>query len=348
MVRRLGRQRQLPDVAGTVAVRHADGGGRTDRHDDHEGAVADRNGDLVGAHGLLAEPAHHDASADERRGFEEHLHRDRKPHVQQVLHRGPRIVAGREPVEVAAVFVAVVEVADHQDRGDDAREQRTQPGTLGTHFGEPEAAVDEHRVEADVGHVGDDRHDHLDLGVAHAFEKLLECEEEHDERHAEYQHLVVGDGHVDDLDRLAEVVHERDDRILYGGHREPEQRVEQDAVLQQPGRLLAVALRVEFAHEGRHAQRDADGGDEKDEEHRPAERYGGQRHRIVAAVAADHQVVGHLREDLSQLRQYDGQGQPQVGFVLVFVFRETVHRFSGLGCKDSHLCPDCNPRAVPG
>jgi len=31
--------------------------------------------------------------------------------------------------------------------------------------------------------------------------------------------------------------------------------------LQQPGRLLAVALRVEFAHEGRHAQRDADGGD---------------------------------------------------------------------------------------
>ena len=244
--------------------------------------------------------------------------------------------------------MAVVEVADHQDRGDDAREQRTQPGTLGTHFGEPEAAVDEHRVEADVGHVGDDRHDHLDLGVAHAFEKLLECEEEHDERHAEYQHLVVGDGHVDDLDRLAEVVHERDDRILYGGHREPEQRVEQDAVLQQPGRLLAVALRVEFAHEGRHAQRDADGGDEKDEEHRPAERYGGQRHGIVAAVAADHQVVGHLREDLSQLRQYDGQGQPQVGFVLVFVFRETVHRFSGLGCKDSHLCPDCNPRAVPG
>ena len=45
------------------------------------------------------------------------MHRDREPHVQQVFHRGPRIVAGREPVEVAAVFVAVVEVADHQDRG---------------------------------------------------------------------------------------------------------------------------------------------------------------------------------------------------------------------------------------
>ena len=121
------------------------------------------------------------------------------------------------------------------------------------------------------------------------------------------------------FDRLAEVVHERDDRILYGGHREPEQRVEQDAVLQQPGRLLAVALRVEFAHEGRHAQRDADGGDEEDEEYRAAERYGGQRHGVVAAVAADHQVVGHLREDLSQLRQYDGQGQFQIGFVLSFV-----------------------------
>ena len=45
----------------------------------------------------------------------------------------------------------------------------------------------------------------------------------------------------------------------------------------------------------------------------------------TAAVAAYHQVVGHLREDLSQLRQYDGQRQPQVGLVLVFVFRETVH-----------------------
>ena len=120
MIRRLGRQRQLADVAGAVAVRHADGGGGADRHDDHEGAVADGDGDLVGAHGLLVEPAHHDAGTDERRSFEKHLHRDRKSHVQQFFHRGPRVVAGRESVEVAAVALPAVKVADHQDRGDDA------------------------------------------------------------------------------------------------------------------------------------------------------------------------------------------------------------------------------------
>lgn len=30
---------------------------------------------------------------------------------------------------------------------------------------------------------------------------------------------------------------------------------------------------------------------------------------VVAAVAADHQVVGYPRENLAQLRQYDGQGR---------------------------------------
>ena len=183
--------------------------------------------------------------------------------------------------------------------------------------------------------IGDDRHDHLDFGVAHAFEELLEGEEKHHERHAENQHTVVGDGRIDHVDGLAEAVHERDDGVLDDRHCESQQRVEQDAVLQQPRRLLPVALRVKLAHEGRHAQRDADGGDEEDEEYRAAERYGGQRHGVVAAVAADHQVVGYLRENLAQLRQYDGQGQFQIGLVLIFISRETVHCVPDLGCKDS-------------
>ena len=73
MVRRPGRQRQFPDVARPVAVRDADGRRRADGHDNHEGAVAQRHGNLVGAERLLAEPAHHDAGADEGRGLEEHL-----------------------------------------------------------------------------------------------------------------------------------------------------------------------------------------------------------------------------------------------------------------------------------
>ena len=149
---------------------------------------------------------------------------------------------------------------------------------------------------------------------------MLEGEEEHDERHAEYQHLVVGNGHVDDLDGLAEVVHERDDGILYGGHREPEQRVEQDAVLQQPGRLLAVALRVEFPHEGRHAQRDADGGDEEDEEDMSmsrSSRTGGAGSASAAQTASrkpsnDTPVLDNFGVDMTRAAE-EGKLDPVVG-----------------------------------
>ena len=121
------------------------------------------------------------------------------------------------------------------------------------------------------------------------------------------------------------MVHQRDDGVLHGGHRHAQQSVEENAVLEQSRRFLAVALRVEFAHEGRHAQCDADGGDEEDEEDGAAERHGGRR-GVAASVAADHEVVGDLREDLAQLREHHGQRQPQVGLVLVFVCCEFVHR----------------------
>ena len=246
--------------------------------------------------------------------------------MQQPFDRGPRVVAGRESVEVSAVFVAAVKVADHPDRGDDARQQRAEARAFGAHLGESVAAVDEDPVEADVGQVGDDRDRHFDFRVAHAFEELFEGEEQHDERHAVNQHLVVGDGHIDHFGGLAEMVEQRDGGILHDGHRQAEQSVEEDAVLQQARRFLAVALGVEFAHEGRHAECDADGGDEEDEEDRAAERHGSQRRGVVSAVAADHKVVGELRQDLAQLREHHGQRQPQVGLVLVFVCCEFVHR----------------------
>ena len=67
------------------------------------------------------------------------------------------------------------------------------------------------------------------------------------------------------------------------------------------------------------APKDDDDYDEEDEEDRAAERSGGQRRGVVASVTADHDVVGDLYEDLPQLGHHDGQGQFQIGFVLLFV-----------------------------
>ena len=212
-----------------------------------------------------------------------------------------------------------VEVGDHEDRGQDAREQRAESGALGAHLRETEVAVDEDPVEADVGQVGDDRDDHLDLRVAHALEELLEGEEEHDEGHAQDKHPVVGDGHVDDVDRLPHLVEQRDGGVLQRADGEAQHREEEDAVLKQRGRAAPVSLRVELPDEGREAEGHADRGDEEDEEDRSAERYGGQRRGVVASVTADHDVVGDLYEDLPQLGHHDGQGQFQIGFVLLFV-----------------------------
>ena len=54
-----------------------------------------------------------------------------------------------------------------------------------------------------------------------------------------------------------------------------------------------------------------------------------QRRGVLTAVAADHQVVGHLGENLSHLGQHDGEGQPQVSTVLLLVCCESVHASYG-------------------
>ncbi len=93
-------------------------------------------------------------------------------------------------------------------------------------------------------------------------------------------------------------------------------------------RPAAFAAGEMLPDERGHADGDADRGDEEDEEDRAAERYGGQRRGVAAAVAADHEVVGDLREDLSHLGQHDGQRQPQIGAVLSLYGRNcTCFRF---------------------
>ena len=324
----LCRQSQLLQAAGAVAVGDADGRGGTDRSYDHEGAVAQGHGDLVGADGRLAQPAHHDTGADEGRGFEKHLQGDWKAHTQQCADRFDRIVAGRESLKIGAVFLFFVEIADNHDRHGDARSEGAEPRTRGTQFFESEVAVDENPVQADVHQVAENHHDHFDPGVSDAFEELLEGKEKHDERHAVSQQLVIRYGHIDHFDGLSHVVHQRDDGQLEAADQESQQCVEHHAVLQVLRRFVSVALGVEFADQRREAQCDADAGDEEDEEdmlqgkfEQPVqrERSGGQRRGVVASVTADHDVVGDLYEDLPQLGHHDGQGQFQIGFVLLFV-----------------------------
>lgn len=63
-----------------------------------------------------------------------------------------------------------------------------------------------------------------------------------------------------------------------------------------------------------------------------AERYGGQRQRILAAEAAHHRRVGELCGKLSGLCQYDGHGQREYAFVVIDMSLEVLH-----GGKDNNM-----------
>ncbi len=139
------------------------------------------------------------------------------------------------------------------------------------------------------------------MGVADPFQELLECEKEHDEGHAVCQQSVVGQRHIDHFDRLPEVIEQRNAGQLQDGRRNAEQRIEKDAVLEQGCRFLPVALRVQFADEGCQPHRHADGRDEEDESDRAAESDRGERQGIIAAVAAHHDIIGQLGQNLADL-----------------------------------------------
>lgn len=125
-----------------------------------------------------------------------------------------------------------------------------EPRTCGAQFFESEVAVDENPVQADVHQVAENHHDHFDPGVSDAFEELLEGEEEHDERHAVSQQLVIRYGHIDHFDGLSHVVHQRDDGQLEPADQKSQQSIEHQAVLQVLRRFATVALGVEFADQG--------------------------------------------------------------------------------------------------
>ncbi len=307
-------------------MRNPDGRRRTDGGNDHPGAVVDRNGDLVGADGQRAQPAHHDGGADERGTLQKHLRGDRRTDPHERAHGFPMVVAERESLEIGPVAVARAEVADHQQRRHHTGQQRSQAGPRGAHFGHTETAVDEDPVEPDVGEVRDDGYDEFRMGVADALQKLFEGKKEHDERHTVGQQPIVRQCHVDHLDRLSEAVEQRDAGQLQEGRNDAEQRVEQDAVLKQDGRIAAVALGEQFADERRQPHRHADGRNEKDEGDRAAERDRREGYGVIAAVLADHDVVGQLGQYLADLGQYDRQRQPDIGCVLRSVCFEAVHR----------------------
>ena len=326
MIGCLGCQRQLADVACSVAVRNPDGRRRTDGGNDHPGAVVDRDGDLVGADGQRAQPAHHDGGADERGALQKHLRSDRRTDPHERAHGFPMVVAERESLEIGPVAVARTEVTDHQQRRHDAGQQRSQTGSRGAHFGHAEMPVDEHPVEPDIGEVRDDGYDEFRMGVADALQELFEGEKEHDERHAVRQQPIVGQCHIDHLDRLPEAIKQRNAGQLQEGRNDAEQRVEQDAVLKQDGRIATVALGEKLADERRQPHRHADGRDEKDEGNRAAESDCREGYGIIAAILADHDVIGQLGQYLADLGQYDRQCQPDIGGVLRSVCFETVHR----------------------
>ena len=96
----------------------------------------------------------------------------------------------------------------------------------------------------DVHQVAENHHDHFDPGVSDAFEELLEGEEEHDERHAVSQQLVIRYGHIDHFDGLSHVVHQRDDGQLEPADQKSQQSIEHQAVLQVLRRFATVALGV--------------------------------------------------------------------------------------------------------
>ena len=195
-----------------------------------------------------------------------------------------------------------------------------------SHRFETAMSEDEDPVQHDVHQVASDDDHHRHDGVAHPFEKLLEREEEHDGRHTESHEPVIGNRQVDHLGGLSHAIHERNDGQLHGGDQKTQHGVEDHGVFEIIRRTALVALREPLAHERGQPQRQPHSGDEEDEEDRAAERHGSQRRGVVSAVAADHEVVGELRQDLAQLREHHGQRQPQVGLVLVFVCCEFVHR----------------------
>ena len=84
-----------------------------------------------------------------------------------------------------------------------------------------------------------------------------------------------------------------------------------------------------LADYGRDAQRESQRPEINYQKERAAERYCGQRQRILAAEASHHGRVGELRGKLSCLRQDDGHGQREDAFVVIDMSFEVLHGGKG-------------------
>ena len=155
---------------------------------------------------------------------------------------------------------------------------------------------DEHPVEQYVQGIGGQYDPHGDRGVAYAFEKLLERQEDHQRQNAPSQHVEVRHGqryHVAYVVRavlrrqhIAQRPHQRSYQQRRGGGCDADHGAVEHAVLQQMRHASFVASCEVLADYGRDAQRESQRPEINYQKERAAERYCGQRQRILAAEAS--------------------------------------------------------------
>ena len=186
----------------------------------------------------------------------------------------------------------------------------------------------EYIVEGDVDEVGSHQNGHRHLGVAYAFEKLLECAEEHHGQRAVSHKTVVGTCHIDHLARLPEMVQEWLGSKLHSHNGDSDSGIKDYRTLQIVSRFAPFALNKQFAHKRRYAERDAHAEVEQDIVDDAAECHSRERNRVFTAVGTRHRIVGKCYGNVAELRHGNGDCQPQSGEVLGFVSREKCHCLS--------------------
>ena len=235
--------------------------------------------------------------------------------------------------DVGAHATAHSEVADHQNWHTHARYEGRQTCTRSTHLGRTQIAIDEDPIQKDVQCVADDHDDHCGSGVAHAFEKLLEGSVQHYGDHSPRHIAVVGQCHIDHLDGLPEVIHQRFECQLQCGDNHAHKRIEHYGIAQVGCHFAAFATGVERTDDGGQSERNADTENEQNEGNTTSE---SGRSEWQRAEASDHCVVGKLHHHLTQLREHHGGSQAEQRAIVRSIYREFMyHRFLSffLGCK---------------
>ena len=141
-----------------------------------------------------AEREREDRRRDERAGFEHHLKGGGVAHAKYLAYGLPAQDPSREVAAVDGEASAAHDVHAIDRHLRYARYERGQTGTLGAHGLGAKMSEDEHPVEQYVQGIGGQYDPHGDRGVAYAFEKLLERQEDHQRQNAPSQHVEVRHG----------------------------------------------------------------------------------------------------------------------------------------------------------